>query len=55
MKRVYPSDVIVGGTVGLAGFYVGLSKGVTVLLAMLAVAASIGVTYLYHRWRAKGA
>ena len=54
VNRIHPSDVIIGGTVGLVGFYIGLSRSVTIMLGAIAVAASIGATYLYRRWKAKG-
>ena len=51
MKKVYASDVIIGGAVGVGGFYSGLSKGLTILLAMLAVAASIGFAHFLRQWK----
>ena len=51
-RKVYVSDILVGGAVGLAGFYCGYSREVTIGFAMLAIGLSIFVQYLYRRCRA---
>jgi len=51
-QKVYVSDILVGGAVGLAGFYCGFSREVTICFAILAIGLSIFAQYLYRRWRA---
>jgi hypothetical protein len=50
-RKVYVSDSIVGGSVGLAGFYSGYSRETTICFAMVAIGLSILVQYLYRRKR----
>ena len=50
-RKVYVSDLVVGGAVGLAGFNFGYSREATICFAMVAIGLSILVQYLYRRWR----
>ena len=45
-RKIFASDILVGGTVGLAGFYGGYSREATICFAMVATGLSIAVQYL---------
>lgn len=51
MKRINVGDAIIAGAVGVGGAASGLSRGVTGLLAIATILASIGLRHLWQNWR----
>ena len=51
MRRFYPSDIAIGGAGGLAGFYFGLSKELTIALVTIGSCVQFGGMYAWRRWK----
>ena len=55
VKRADIPDMLLGGVVGIGGATIGLSRGVTGLIAIGGLFASIAVRHLWDRWKRKDA
>lgn len=50
MARFRPTDLILGGTIGLGGAIYGLNRSVTIIVGVAALVGMIGVEYLWRRF-----
>jgi hypothetical protein len=51
--RIYPSAIILGGSGGLVGFYLGFSRGAAVMLGVAAVCLWLGLEGVVKKARAR--
>lgn len=51
-RNIYPSDLLLGGVGGIAGFFLGLSRELTVMIVVVGSAIQFGAPYVWRRWKA---
>lgn len=51
-RSIYPSDLLVGGVGGLAGYFFGFSRELTVMVVVVGSTIQFGAPYAWRRWKA---